>query len=129
MSAELLLTAAISRVCASGRWVRCGKAPGGLGHPEFQVTDLIPGQDYKFRVAAVNDEGESEPLETEKATKAKNPYGTCASAEALYVAVATVGKFDNTGEKTGKLLTDMDRNIFDFNIGALVQNILNSDVA
>ncbi|KAF0296563.1 Twitchin [Amphibalanus amphitrite] len=58
----------------TGRWVRCGKAPGGLAHPEFQVTDLIPGQDYKFRVAAVNDEGESEPLETEKAVKAKNPY-------------------------------------------------------
>ena len=57
--------------------MRCGKAPGGLAHPEFQVTDLIPGQDYKFRVAAVNDEGESEPLETEKAVKAKNPYGTC----------------------------------------------------
>ena len=56
--------------------MRCGKAPGGPAHPEFQVTDLIPGQDYKFRVAAVNDEGESEPLETEKAVKAKNPYGT-----------------------------------------------------
>lgn len=77
--------------------MRCGKAPGGPTHPEFQIQDLIPGQDYKFRVSAVNDEGESEPLETEKATKAKNPYGrwqqlspagelrtrgTCFSAEA-----------------------------------------------
>ncbi|XP_037071182.1 twitchin-like [Pollicipes pollicipes] len=58
----------------TGRWVRCGKCPGDKSHPEFQVGDLIPGQDYKFRVAAVNDEGESEPLETLKAVKAKNPY-------------------------------------------------------
>ena len=28
-----------------------------------------------FRVKAVNDEGDSEPLETEAATKAKDPYG------------------------------------------------------
>lgn len=28
-----------------------------------------------FRVRAVNSEGESEPLETDTATKAKNPYG------------------------------------------------------
>ena len=41
----------------------------------FHVSDLTPGQDYKFRVTAVNDEGDSEPLETESAIKAKNPYG------------------------------------------------------
>ena len=28
-----------------------------------------------FRVKAVNDEGDSEPLETEAAIKAKDPYG------------------------------------------------------
>ena len=33
------------------------------------------GKAYQFRVKAVNSEGESEPLETELPTVAKNPYG------------------------------------------------------
>ena len=56
-----------------GRWVRAGRCPGDK--EQFHVSDLTPGQDYKFRVVAVNDEGDSEPLETEGAIKAKNPYG------------------------------------------------------
>lgn len=39
------------------------------------MTGLEPGHQYKFRVTAVNDEGDSEPLETEKAILAKNPFG------------------------------------------------------
>lgn len=42
---------------------------------EMEVTGLEPGHQYKFRVTAVNDEGDSEPLETERATLAKNPFG------------------------------------------------------
>lgn len=42
--------------------------------PEADVTGLNEGKDYKFRVKAVNAEGESEPLETEETIKAKNPY-------------------------------------------------------
>lgn len=34
----------------------------------------MPGKKYKFRVKAVNKEGESEPLECENAVEAKNPY-------------------------------------------------------
>lgn len=42
---------------------------------EMEVTGLEPGHQYKFRVTAVNDEGDSEPLETERAILAKNPFG------------------------------------------------------
>lgn len=42
---------------------------------ELAVTGLTPGHEYKFRVAAVNAEGESEPLETLETIIAKNPFG------------------------------------------------------
>jgi hypothetical protein len=35
---------------------------------------LTAGKEYKFRVRAVNKEGESPNLETSEATLAKNPY-------------------------------------------------------
>lgn len=46
-----------------------------LSSTEMEVTGLTPGKDYKFRVRAVNKEGESEPLETDGTITAKNPYG------------------------------------------------------
>ncbi|CAN8010311.1 unnamed protein product, partial [Ixodes pacificus] len=54
----------------TGAWVPVGSTLG----PEFQVTGLTPGKDYKFRVKAVNKEGESEPLETDIPITAKDPY-------------------------------------------------------
>lgn len=39
------------------------------------MTGLQEGKPYKFRVKAVNKEGESEELETEKSIIAKNPFG------------------------------------------------------
>lgn len=39
------------------------------------MTGLTPGKEYKFRVAAVNAEGESEPLVAEESIIAKNPFG------------------------------------------------------
>lgn len=58
---------------ASGRWV-----PAGFVDPtktELEITGLEPGHKYQFRVKAQNEEGESEPLETNTAILAKNPYG------------------------------------------------------
>ena len=43
--------------------------------PMFDVTGLDEGEEYLFRVTAVNDEGESEPLTADAAIKAKNPFG------------------------------------------------------
>ena len=39
------------------------------------VPGLTYGETYQFRVKAVNKEGASDPLETDKAIVAKNPYG------------------------------------------------------
>lgn len=55
----------------TGRWVPVGRSQ----KPEMEVKGLVEGHEYKFRVKAVNDEGESEPLETESTIIAKNPYG------------------------------------------------------
>ncbi|RWS24197.1 twitchin-like protein, partial [Leptotrombidium deliense] len=54
----------------SGRWTRCGKTD----KTELEVTGLTPGKEYLFRVSAINEEGESEPLEALKPIIAKNPY-------------------------------------------------------
>lgn len=55
----------------SGLWIPVGKTKG----TEMQVTGLVPNKEYKFRVSAVNKEGESEPLESLKPIVAKNPFG------------------------------------------------------
>lgn len=57
---------------ATGRWVPVGKTL----EPEMDVKGLQEGHEYQFRVKAINDEGESEPLETESSIIAKNPFGT-----------------------------------------------------
>ena len=41
----------------------------------MDVPGLQEGHEYQFRVKAVNDEGESDPLETDHATVAKDPFG------------------------------------------------------
>lgn len=57
---------------ATGRWVPVGKTNGR--DTELDVKGLQEGHEYKFRVKAINDEGESEPLESEHSIIAKNPY-------------------------------------------------------
>lgn len=57
----------------TGNWVPCGEC--GAEPTEFTVKGLTPNHKYKFRVRAVNKEGESEPLETDGFIVAKNPYG------------------------------------------------------
>lgn len=41
----------------------------------LKVPNLTEGQEYHFRVKAVNDIGNSEPLETDKPIKADRPPG------------------------------------------------------
>lgn len=43
--------------------------------PKAEIENLVPGHEYKFRVSAVNNEGQSEPLEAEHSIIAKNPFG------------------------------------------------------
>lgn len=64
---------------ATGRWV-----PAGFVDPnktEQEITGLEPMKKYQFRVKAVNEEGESEPLTTDTAILAKNPYGKCTKSQ------------------------------------------------
>ena len=55
-----------------GSWIPVAKSQGPA--TEMKVDGLTPGNDYKFRVKAVNKEGESEPLETMGSITAKDPY-------------------------------------------------------
>lgn len=75
---------------ATGKWVPVAH----VTEPECQVRGLQEGHDYFFRVKAINDEGESEPLETEAAIKAKDPFSESSSSygycNALLYASATV---------------------------------------
>lgn len=57
----------------TGRWIPAGET--GPNEKDFTFSGLTPKKKYKFRVKAVNKEGESEPLEVEEAILAKNPYG------------------------------------------------------
>lgn len=41
----------------------------------MDVAGLTPGKKYKFRVRALNKEGESDPLEAKEGIVAKNPFG------------------------------------------------------
>ncbi|UYV65935.1 unc-22 [Cordylochernes scorpioides] len=66
---------------ATGRWVPVGRST----EPEMEVTNLDPGQEVKFRVRAVNPEGESDPLEAEKPIVAKNPFDAPGAPEAPQV--------------------------------------------
>lgn len=59
---------------ATGKWVRVGRMAGDKDPPAYNVNGLQPGSEYMFRVCAVNDEGESEPLTTLSGTVAKDPY-------------------------------------------------------
>jgi len=58
----------------TGKWEKAGaNLPPDV--TEFKVPKLKEGEEYKFRVKAENDLGQSEPLESEDATKVKNPFG------------------------------------------------------
>lgn len=54
----------------TGCWIPVGRS----SEPHYDVGNLTEGKEYKFRVSAVNAEGESEPLETDHSIIAKNPF-------------------------------------------------------
>lgn len=56
----------------TGEWTPVSKFCRG---PECEVTGLEEGHQYDFRVSAVNDQGQSEPLVTTKPITAKYPFG------------------------------------------------------
>ena len=58
----------------SNKW---SKVPGNIGPNDTQATakNLDEGEEYEFRVTAVNENGESDPLITTEPVKAKYPFG------------------------------------------------------
>lgn len=54
-----------------GAWIPCGEST----KPECEVAGLAEGHVYKFRVVAVNANGESEPLEADELVTAKDAFG------------------------------------------------------
>jgi len=56
----------------SGKWTPVSKF---CRTPECDVTGLDDGEEYEFRVAAVNEQGQGEPLLTQKPIIAKHPFG------------------------------------------------------
>lgn len=57
----------------TGLWVPAGRSTGP--EPSVELKNLTPGNEYQFRVRAVNAEGESDPLNAEEAVLAKDPFG------------------------------------------------------
>ena len=51
--------------------------PGVVKGNSMPVKGLEKGKKYKFRVKAQNRAGVGEPIETDRAILAKNPYGKC----------------------------------------------------
>lgn len=54
-----------------GRWEKVAEVSRGTN---CEVPKLAEGKKYMFRVSAVSNQGQSEPLETESEMVAKNPY-------------------------------------------------------
>ena len=54
------------------KWKKIGRCKPETDPLKFPVEDLTEGEEYKFRVNSVNDEGESDWLESEKPIKVSN---------------------------------------------------------
>lgn len=54
---------------------------GRTADTEMDIKGLQEGHEYEFRVKALNEEGESEPLVSDGSTLAKNPYGKSSSVK------------------------------------------------
>jgi len=75
----------------TGRWIPAGEV--GAGTEQFKIDGLTPKKKYKFRVKAVNKEGESEPLESDDAIVAKNPYGLFVQIYFLHMLLSLLTLF------------------------------------
>lgn len=54
-------------------WSKAGSVPGDV--TTFKMEKLMEGTEYMFRITAVNEEGESQPLESLDTVKPQKPAG------------------------------------------------------
>ena len=64
------------RKADTGKWT---KVSSFVTTPTCDVRNLDPGKEYEFRVSAVNNMGQSDPLMTTNPILAKLPYGKSCS--------------------------------------------------
>ena len=81
------------------KWRRIGRCKPEADPLKFPVEDLTEGEEYKFRVNSVNDEGESDWLESEKPIKAKNPFGPPGPPQGVKLADWDVDHMDLQWQK------------------------------
>ena len=74
---------------STGRWVPVGRT----NDTEMDVKGLQEGHEYEFRVKAINEEGESEPLVTDAAITAKNPFGKVIFFNISIFIISSILKF------------------------------------
>ena len=63
---------------------------------------MITGKEYLFRVCALNEEGESEPLEADHSTVIKNPYDLATPPQDLEIV-----DYDNKSGKLNKFIIEI----------------------
>ena len=61
------------RTTYSPRWAKVNRAP--IRDTDLQYTDLPEGEEYQFRVFAVNEAGYGPPSEVTPVVKLKDPFG------------------------------------------------------
>ena len=64
-----------ARTAYNPRWMKITRTP--IKGTEFIYTDPLEGDEYEFRVVAVNEAGYSKPSNTTALTKIKDPFGQC----------------------------------------------------
>jgi len=62
-----------ARTAYNPRWMKVTRAP--VKGTEFTYTDPLEGDEYEFRVVAVNEAGSSKPSNTTPLTRIKDPFG------------------------------------------------------
>lgn len=85
---------------ARGGWLEIGTSETC----DFDVTNLVPNKEVKFRVKAVNKKGQSDPLVAPKSILAKDPWDAPDKVNNVSVTDWDADKVDLKWEAIGKFI-------------------------